>query len=232
MRLHKKVSETRVLGDVISASAGINRKVSTINKDRSRDAGWRSFCFRAPGVEKITVNDTLPMRSTKLYSRIDYDVRPECYWAPARNPLEAILRNVKGRNHREMIRDYHEAGSAHERRDQHGAGIGAQSQISVPFEWGYLLSTMDIHDYRWCADRIGRRSPAIQPEPGLAEPTPQLHALLHRLGSQPNLSITIISGRTQDDLVTWLGAYPFGLIAEHGASVRRPNPRGFSSISR
>jgi hypothetical protein len=36
--------------------------------------------------------------------------RPESYWIAARNPLEAALRSVKGRNRREMIRDCHEAG--------------------------------------------------------------------------------------------------------------------------
>ena len=50
------------------------------------------------------------MKSIKLYPAIDYQFRPESYWAPARNPLEAALRNVKGRNRREMIRDYHKAG--------------------------------------------------------------------------------------------------------------------------
>lgn len=50
------------------------------------------------------------MRTIKLYAGIDYQFRPESYWAPAHNPLEAALRNVKGRNRREMIRDYHEAG--------------------------------------------------------------------------------------------------------------------------
>ena len=51
------------------------------------------------------------MRTVKLYPAIDYQFRPESYWAPASNPLEAALRNVKGRNRREMIRDYHEAGN-------------------------------------------------------------------------------------------------------------------------
>ena len=50
------------------------------------------------------------MRSIKLYAGIDYDFRPESYWAPALNPLAAALRNVKGRNRREMIRDYHSSG--------------------------------------------------------------------------------------------------------------------------
>jgi hypothetical protein len=46
-----------------------------------------------------------------LYPGIDYQFRPESYWVAARNPLEAALRKVKGRNRREMIRDYHEAGN-------------------------------------------------------------------------------------------------------------------------
>jgi hypothetical protein len=50
------------------------------------------------------------MRSIKLYAGTDYDFRPESYWAPGRNPLDAALRNVKGRNRREMIRDYHSKG--------------------------------------------------------------------------------------------------------------------------
>jgi hypothetical protein len=50
------------------------------------------------------------MKLMKLYAGIDYHFRPESYWAAANNPLEAVLRNVKGRNRREMIRDYHEAG--------------------------------------------------------------------------------------------------------------------------
>lgn len=54
------------------------------------------------------------MRLTKLYAEIDYDFRPESYWATAHNPLEAALRNVKGRNRRAMIRDYHEAGNLEE----------------------------------------------------------------------------------------------------------------------
>jgi len=47
---------------------------------------------------------------TKLYSEIDYDFRPESFWTPASDPLQAILRNIKGRRRREMIRDYYEAG--------------------------------------------------------------------------------------------------------------------------
>jgi hypothetical protein len=42
---------------------------------------------------------------TKLYAGIDYNCRPESFWAIASNPLEAALRNVKGQNRREMIRE-------------------------------------------------------------------------------------------------------------------------------
>jgi hypothetical protein len=45
----------------------------------------------------------------KLYPGIDYDFRP-FYWTPAANPLEAALRNVKGRQRREMVREYYAVG--------------------------------------------------------------------------------------------------------------------------
>jgi trehalose 6-phosphate synthase/phosphatase len=72
----------------------------------------------------------------------------------------------------------------------------------------------------------------IETDPKRAEPTPEVHALLRRLSKQPNLSITIISGRTQNDLETWFGDYPFGLIAEHGASARRPNRKNWEQLDR
>ena len=50
----------------------------------------------------------------KLYGGINYDFRHESFWASASNPLEAILRNVKGRNRREMISDYYAAGKLDE----------------------------------------------------------------------------------------------------------------------
>ena len=46
----------------------------------------------------------------KYYPPINYDFRPDSYWGPAASPLEAALRNVKGRNRRQMIRDYHAKG--------------------------------------------------------------------------------------------------------------------------
>ena len=46
----------------------------------------------------------------KYFPSINYDFRPNSYWGPAASPLEAALRNVKGRNRRQMIRDYHTKG--------------------------------------------------------------------------------------------------------------------------
>jgi trehalose 6-phosphate synthase/phosphatase len=72
----------------------------------------------------------------------------------------------------------------------------------------------------------------IEANPKHAEPTPRLRALLDRLSNQSNFSVTIISGRTQEDLESWLGAYRFGLIAEHGASVRRPGRSVWEQLDR
>jgi trehalose 6-phosphate synthase/phosphatase len=62
----------------------------------------------------------------------------------------------------------------------------------------------------------------IERQPNAAKPTPELEELLHRLSQHPNLDVTILSGRSQENLEAFLGAYPVRLIAEHGAAWRPP----------
>ena len=52
------------------------------------------------------------MRSieTTLYTGIDYKFRPGSYWTASANPLEAMLRNMKGQRRRETVRDLYAAG--------------------------------------------------------------------------------------------------------------------------
>jgi hypothetical protein len=47
---------------------------------------------------------------TTLYAGIDYNFRPDSYWTATANPLEAMLRKMKGRRRREMVRDLYAAG--------------------------------------------------------------------------------------------------------------------------
>jgi hypothetical protein len=65
------------------------------------------FVYRLLVSRELTANDAKSMKSIKLkfYPGIDYDFRPESFWAVASNPLEAALRNVKGRQRRAMIRE-------------------------------------------------------------------------------------------------------------------------------
>ncbi|MGE5611183.1 MAG: bifunctional alpha,alpha-trehalose-phosphate synthase (UDP-forming)/trehalose-phosphatase [Bacillota bacterium] len=70
----------------------------------------------------------------------------------------------------------------------------------------------------------------IEREPAAAKPHADVHALLERLRQCRNVDVTIISGRTSDDLDAWLGSYPFGLIAEHGASLRRPGHQNWERL--
>src|SRR5262249_23554608 len=51
---------------------------------------------------------------TTLYAGIDYNFRPDSYRTASANPLEAMLRNMKGRRRREMVRDIYAAGKLEE----------------------------------------------------------------------------------------------------------------------
>jgi len=70
----------------------------------------------------------------------------------------------------------------------------------------------------------------IEREPAAAKPHPSLDGLLHRLSQQPNVDVTILSGRSQVDLEAFLGVYPFRLIAEHGATFRPPGKKKWERL--
>ena len=72
----------------------------------------------------------------------------------------------------------------------------------------------------------------IEREPAAAEPTPPVHDLLKRLSDLSNVDVTVVSGRSRDDLQAWFGAYPFRLIAEHGASRRQPGALVWEQLDR
>lgn len=57
--------------------------------------------------------------------------------------------------------------------------------------------------------------------PHLAEPHPELMALITLLCRDPDNRIVIISGRPKSDLEKWFGAKRIDLIAEHGAYFKR-----------
>ena len=59
--------------------------------------------------------------------------------------------------------------------------------------------------------------------PKLAVPNEDLIGLLHRIASDSNTCVTIISGRDSQTLEGWFNDVPVNLVAEHGASVRMRN---------
>ncbi|HEY5036315.1 MAG TPA: bifunctional alpha,alpha-trehalose-phosphate synthase (UDP-forming)/trehalose-phosphatase, partial [Chthoniobacterales bacterium] len=67
-------------------------------------------------------------------------------------------------------------------------------------------------------------------DPHAAKPNESVHALLEQLRDRLQLNVTIISGRTSDDLEEWLGDYPFNLIAEHGAAWRRAGAKDWERL--
>jgi trehalose 6-phosphate synthase/phosphatase len=161
-----------------------------------------------------------------------YDARgvAETLSAALALPLEA--RRVRNQNVRERVMQYDAKHWAHSFMDDliartpeesgPATELGAvRDQIAGALAGGKRVSI--FLDY----DGTLRE---IEADPKLAGPTPELQTLLKRLSNRHNLVVTIVSGRTRDDLEKWFGAYPFGLIAEHGASLRRPGQSAWEEL--
>ena len=73
----------------------------------------------------------------------------------------------------------------------------------------------------------------IEQRPADAFPSAPVLALLDRLkGVGSHVDVAVISGRTPHDLEAWLGAYPFALIADHGASLRHRGATRWERLDR
>ncbi|CAN5556974.1 bifunctional alpha,alpha-trehalose-phosphate synthase (UDP-forming)/trehalose-phosphatase [soil metagenome] len=72
----------------------------------------------------------------------------------------------------------------------------------------------------------------IERDARAARPTPELNELLDVIAARENVDVTIISGRTPEDLEAWFGGRDIGLIAEHGAAARRPGTREWEQLHR
>ncbi|HWH77187.1 MAG TPA: trehalose-phosphatase, partial [Candidatus Binatus sp.] len=69
-------------------------------------------------------------------------------------------------------------------------------------------------------DYDGTLTPLV-PHPSMARPDLALRELLRTLGSDPRNDVVITSGRDRITLEDWFGALPLGLVAEHGAWLKR-----------
>jgi trehalose 6-phosphate synthase/phosphatase len=58
--------------------------------------------------------------------------------------------------------------------------------------------------------------------PDLAQPTPEIRALLRSLAKLPGTDVHIVSGRRRRNLEQWFGRLPVHLCAEHGYLARAP----------
>jgi len=101
--------------------------------------------------------------------------------------------------------------------------IEASDRISAALESGKKVAM--FLDYDGTLREIER-------EPSAAKPNAATHAVLQKLRNRPGLDVSIISGRTPDDLEAFLGSYEFGLIAEHGAAIRRPRQSVWERMDR
>jgi trehalose 6-phosphate synthase/phosphatase len=76
-------------------------------------------------------------------------------------------------------------------------------------------------------DYDGTLTPIVD-RPELAKPNEELRNLLKRLADRPNTDVHIVSGRSRDDLLEWLGDLPIFLHGEHGLWRRPPGEAGYS----
>jgi trehalose 6-phosphate synthase/phosphatase len=67
-------------------------------------------------------------------------------------------------------------------------------------------------------------------EPLAATPRGEVLQLLERLQACAAVDVTIVSGRSQDELQSALGGFRFGLIGEHGAVLRRPGAESWERL--
>ncbi|HEX8915139.1 MAG TPA: trehalose-phosphatase, partial [Humisphaera sp.] len=68
-------------------------------------------------------------------------------------------------------------------------------------------------------------------DPATATPSDDLVALLGRLAELPHVDVTVVSGRTPEDLEQFLGRFGrVGLVAEHGAAVRPPGAQRWERL--
>ena len=100
-----------------------------------------------------------------------------------------------------------------EAREQVGQAVSAGKRIALFLDYDGTLREIEL-------------------DPRAATPNADIETLLHRLGQQPNLDVTVISGRSQEDLEAFLGGHPFRLIAEHGASLRGPGKKEWKRLDR
>ena len=100
-----------------------------------------------------------------------------------------------------------------EAREQIGQALSAGKRIDLFLDYDGTLREIEL-------------------DPRAATPNADIVTLLHRLGQQPNVDVTIVSGRSQEDMEAFLGGHPFRLIAEHGASLRGPGKKEWERLDR
>ena len=100
-----------------------------------------------------------------------------------------------------------------EAREQIGQAVSAGKQIALFLDYDGTLREIEI-------------------EPRAATPNAALETLLHRLGQRQSVDVTLVSGRSQEDMETFLGRHPFRLIAEHGASLRDRGKKEWERLDR
>ncbi len=98
---------------------------------------------------------------------------------------------------------------------------GAARQLSEAIRAGQRVAFFLDYDGTLCE---------FAPNPADARPTEEIRTLLDDLAALPNADVMLISGRKGEDLEAFAGKGRLGLIAEHGASLRRPGQTDWETL--
>jgi len=136
-----------------------------------------------------------------------------------RKRLETMVRRVEALDSRrwaERFLDRLSRSSRRERGTRRPPTLDAEFEERIRRRFSRARRRTIVLDYDGTLRELERH-------PDLAQPTPEIRALLRDLAAVPATDVHVVSGRRRRELEQWFGRLPVHLCAEHGYLARAPD---------